>query len=293
MTPSPNSKSPSPLPSTAIRSRHRQDAASETPCRSKRLFPLGLIFDHIDDRFSARTFVEINTNQTRVSSLHLFGIGYEVLGDTNHKYLAAHILRKANERDNPLRGLLRTSDSPRGKIKSMEIVGTLGVLTNIDKMKRFTETQGALGQRRRDGIHNLFGAPVADLTDAAILTRQGVFCIERYFRLIAKVFKFDWPKVGPGDSTSALSLTKFFAALIRLLRQFVDEGADWNTVESEFEAIRENVKKLRSLTRYQSVLFNQGHTKIPDATARISDMYRFLNANRTKPTSIGKIMNGS
>ena len=99
-----------------------------------------VVFDSADDeyieRFSARTFIEINTNRTRVSSLHLYGIGYEILGDTNHKYLAAHILRKANERHNSLRGLLRTSDSPRGKIKSMEITGTLGALTNVDKMDR-------------------------------------------------------------------------------------------------------------------------------------------------------------
>ena len=272
--------------------------ADETIRRSvesdARLSISAVVFDEVSDdyieRFSARTFIEINTNQTRVSSLHLYGIGYELLGDSNHKYLAAHILRKVNERDNPLRGLLRTSDSPRGRIKTMEIVGSLGVITNTDKMARLAAATSPSARRRRQGFESLFDRTVTELSDPAALVSQGVMCVERYFRLVARIFSYDWPKTSGPDNGSALSLTKFFAAFVRLLRQFAEEGADWRSVECELKGIRDNVKTLRRRARYKSVLFKRSEAKIPDATARISDMFRFLNANRSAPTSMSGVL---
>ncbi len=249
-----------------------------------------IIFDSVDelyiDRFSARTFIEINTNQTRVSSLHLFGIGYEILGYTHHKYLAAHVLRKVNARSNRLRGLLRTSDSPHGTIHSMEIIGSLDVITNFTKMGALDSAKGPSASRRRDGFRELFGVPVSELKDPTVLTERGIACMERYFNLVAGVFKHDWPNTGTTDHASSFGLTKFFAALVRLLRQFIDEGASWSAVEGELEAIRRHVMALRRKRSYRSVLFAISDSKIPDATARISDMFRFLNANRTEATSI-------
>jgi hypothetical protein len=133
-------------------------------------------------------------------------------------------------------------------------------------------------------------ATVAELVNPETLTEKGIACIERYFNVVAKVFVHDWPDPGPAETTSSFGLTKFFAAMIRLLRQFIDEGATWQMVEAELQAIKKNVMALRKKAKYEVVLFLATDLKIPDATARISDVFRFLHANRTRPTSMTKVL---
>jgi len=235
-------------------------------------------------RLSARTFIEINVNQTKVSKLHLEGIAYEVLRDTGKRAIAAHVLRKANERQNKLRGLLITADSPTGKIKIMEIVSAVALLTDVQKIARLGGA-GAAAARRRAGYDALFAASVDELSDPNVLAEKGIICIERYTNLLAKTFEHDWPI--PGESLgSALELSKVFAGLVRLLNQFVDEGLNWRQVEAELLKIRSHVLSLRGKHRYRSLLLDVNETGIPDGQPRATEDFRFFNANRTSPTPI-------
>jgi DGQHR domain-containing protein len=273
---------------------YADDAIRQTMGDRGRILVTAACFDGATEdyvqKFSARTFIEINTNQTKVSSAHLFGIAYEMLGKTDPGALAAHILRKVNERQNRLRGLLRTSDSPSGRIKSMEIVGSLGTLTNLDQLVRLGKTVGKKATIRRLGVEQLFACGLAELCNAGTLVERGVVCIEHYTNLVARVFSHDWPSPQASSNGSSLELTKMLAALIRLLRQFIEEGLTWAQVESELVTIRTNVMKLRRMTNYDSVLFRSDDAKIPDARARISDDFQFLHANRRRPTSIARIL---
>lgn len=260
-----------------------------------RILVTAICFDQVVDeayvqRFSARTFIEINTNQTKVSSSHLYGIAYEVLGQTDHRSLAAHILRHVNARNNKVRGLLYTPDSPAGKIKTMEIVGSLGALTNISNINKLQQARGKSATNRKQGFEQLFGSTLEELADADRLASRGIITAERYLNLIARIFDKDWPSLTGPSNNSAFELSKFIAGLVRLFRQFVDEGANWQIVGDELGKIRDNVKKLRKIRNYNSALFNINDKRIPDARARISDNYKFLNANRTKTTAIGKIV---
>ena len=54
-------------------SRNRQDAACQTPCRSKRLLPLSLIFDHIDHKGFYRTVKGIGIGQAPTIIFGLVG----------------------------------------------------------------------------------------------------------------------------------------------------------------------------------------------------------------------------
>jgi hypothetical protein len=238
------------------------------------------------EKFSARTFIEINTNQTKVTTLHLEGIAYELLGNKDARSIAAHILRKLNDRQNKVHGVFRTSDSPTGALKITEVVGALARVTND---RRIAELQGGSGATMKVhalGYKHLFGFPPKELKRPKELVAKGIITLERYFNLAAKVFKHDFPTIEGRTEQSAFELTKMFAALVLLFDQFVQEGMDWHGVERELNAILINVMKLRKVATYDSILFKVGEPEIPNARPRIKDDFNFLNANRIKPTPI-------
>jgi hypothetical protein len=172
----------------------------------------------------------------------------------------------------------------------MEIVGSLGGLTNTAKLMKLQSMTGKRAEQRENGFRNLFGAPVVRLADAKTLADKGVVCIERYFNMLARIYTHDWPKPGRSSNGSAFELTKFIAALIKLLGQFIDEGASWVDVDEELKRILGNVKEMCGAQDYKSVLFKIEDTRLPGTRARISDMYQFLNLNRKDPTPITEIL---
>lgn len=247
-------------------------------------FEAGTPPDEIE-RFSARLFIEINTNQTKVSKLHLEGIAFEILGEIDKRSVAAHILRKVNERHGKARGLFRTSDSPTGIIQIMELVGSLSSLTNPLAIKRLSTKKSSAAKRRKQGLRKIFNKTVAELSSPEVLAKEGVVVIERYYNEVASTFHHDWPAIGQTKNTS-LELSKMHAAFIKLLDRLISEGADWNRITEVLGNIRDKVLRLQGTREYTSVLFSLSSEKIPNARYRISDMFAFLDCNRRRPLSI-------
>src|SRR5262249_3342564 len=105
------------------------------------------------------------------------------------------------------------------------------------------------------------------------------------FSLVKTIFSHDWPQRGR-DNQSALAFAKVIAGFVRLLQSFIAEGRTWAEVRAELEAIRTNVLKLRRLTEYDNLLFVTGSRRLPDAVVSVVDDYRFLEANRRRPTTM-------
>src|ERR1043166_2430639 len=218
------------------------------------------------EKFSARTFIEINTNQTKVTTLHLEGIAFEILGKTDNRSLAAHVLRILNERQNKIKGVLKTSDSPTGVVKVTEIVGALARITNLPKI---AELAAASRTAETVGYELLLGASLAELKKPKTLIQCATICAERYFNLVGKIFPFDFPTPGHAQKDTAFELTKMFAALMLLLQQFLSEGLNWSDVENELKKILNNVKHLRHVKHYKGVLLKRSDSRIPTARHRI------------------------
>jgi hypothetical protein len=87
----------------------------------------------------------------------------------------------------------------------MEIIGSLGVITNVTKMANLAAAKGNVAAAKRDGFRELFGVPVTELTDPAELTERGIVCIERYFNLVGRIFHHDWPDAGSADHGSSFA----------------------------------------------------------------------------------------
>jgi DGQHR domain-containing protein len=241
----------------------------------------------IIQKYSAKTFVEINTNQTRVSRQHLDAIAYPILGETTPRAIAAQIILQSNERKGKLHGFFETTQTGLGIIRAATVLSALKTITSIRKIKRLQSAQRGSRLKKKQGYENLFGEKVEKLTDADTLIRRGVVCFEHYFNLVARVFFHDWPERGQEKGT-ALEYAKMIAGFVKLLRLFSEEGLDWKCVEVELKSIRANVLELRGLQEYDRILFDSSYEDIPDSLPSDHDDYRFLEANRREPTTIKK-----
>lgn len=235
------------------------------------------------DRFSARLFIEINTNQTKVSRLHLEGIAFEILGKTDRRSIAAHVLRKLNERQGGGRGLFRTNDFPRGKIQVMEIVAALSSVLNPTPIARMAAKPNVKPTKRQRGYENIFGKTIAELSDVRALAEAGTVAVERYYNALQSDFSTDWAAIRSNGKT-ALELSKMHAAFIKLLGRFISEGKTWEEIDKDLDKIRKSLERLRRGS--DGPLLELNNDKIPDARSRISDMFVFLDMNRKRPTSI-------
>lgn len=239
-------------------------------------------------KYSAKTFVEINTNQTRVRPSHLDAIAYEVLGQTTARAIAAQVILKINEREgSKLYGAFDTNQTGLGFISTATVITALQAITNVEKVRKLGRAQRGTRLSERRGYEYLFGKPVDELCDADILIQRGVVCVERYFNEVASNFREDWPT--RRHRRSSFQYAKMIAGLVMLLRDFIREGLDWASVRVELEAIKTNLLLLRNLENYDRLLLDPAEPSMPDSGPTASDDYRFLRLNRTAPTSIQEV----
>jgi DGQHR domain-containing protein len=238
----------------------------------------------IVNKYSARTFIEINMNQTKIESTHLDAIAYEILGETTPKALAAHVLLKLNERNNALRGLFDTNQTKMGIIPTKTVLTELRKITDLSCI---TKIESAT--RGKKYITKLGHEKLVDIDFSAILTDgqiidKYIICLERYFNLVARVFEHDWPKRNE-TNYSLMKYAKIIAAFIQLFRQFISEGRNWREVERELNKVRDSILAMEGLDAYTTYLLNPNSGNIPIIQESASAHFRFINSMRTAPGS--------
>ena len=240
-------------------------------------------------KYSAQTFVEINTNQTKINTNHLDVIGYEVLGQTHPRALAAQVILRANLRDSSLYGLFDTYQTGLGIIKINEVISTLKTITSLDKMSKLESAKSGKKLDEKMGYENLFGVTVAELGNAETMITRGVIVVERFFNEFKKRFPNDWPE-RMDKKGSSFEFAKVIASLIKLLRQLILEGSDWSNVTQAIDAIKMNIISLRNLADDDAIILDANHASIPDAKPSVNNDFKFFNENRIKPISIAAIL---
>lgn len=268
------------------------DEEVEARCSDCRIMVTGIQFHEQDQnaasRYSAKTFIEINTNQTTVRRSHVDAIRYPLLGETTPRALAAQIIWQANETNGAVYGLFKTNQTSLGVIPTTTVLTSLKALTSLEAIGKLGNVTRTAGRRRRQGYENLFGETIERLVEPEELIKKGKICFIRYFNTVADVFRHDWPK-RERTNPSSLAFAKVMAAFVKLLARFVAEGLDWPDVKVQLETIRTNVMQLRSMRRYDDVLFDPDEPSIPDARQSPAYAYRFLDRNRTSATPIGDV----
>lgn len=244
-------------------------------------------------KYSARIFVEINTNQTSVARDHIDAIAYQILGQTHPRALAAHAILLANTTRGALNGLIISNRTGAGVLTANAFLTPLKPLFNISVIRNIRSAEpGSKSYSYRRGYEELLlreGESIESLLSAETLVERGKVALIRYSNLVKKVFKHDWPERHKVN-TSSLAFAKVFSGLVRLFVSFVKEGMDWDTIKKTLENIRNNIMHLRGMETYDNILLLPDHSDIPGAEPTANDDFKFFDRNRKKPTSILTIL---
>jgi DGQHR domain-containing protein len=240
--------------------------------------------------FSAKIFIEININQTKVEISHLDKIAYE-LGRDDPKVLATKILISLNNRSSFQSFFEISSDvSNQGIVEAGTIISEIKKITNINKIKQLENSRSEKNKSKKSGFEKLFNATVTELSDKDALVDKSIIFLERYFNLIFSTFKQDKP-TGKNQPKTSFLLSKFWGGWVNLLDIFLQEGLDWDSIKNELNKIKTNIMKLRQMEIYNDILFKPDEPVIPDSSHSPTKVGKFLNQNRQQPVSIQELEN--
>ncbi|MGD1805646.1 DGQHR domain-containing protein [Dapis sp. BLCC M126] len=239
-------------------------------------------------KFSARVFIEININQTKVEIAHLDKIAYE-LGSNDSKAIATKIIVSLNTREK-FRGFfgIASDKTNKGIIESGIIIDTIKKITNIRKIKELTKARVNKTKLKKDGYEKLFSSTIAELSERDILVEKGTILLERYFNYVFSSFPQDKDELKSKKEVFFTSFiySKFWCGWINLLIIFIEEGLHWDEIKQELNNIKKNVMTLLEITKYDRPLFQPNNPKIPDSSSSPKKVGEFLNKNRTESCSI-------
>ena len=245
----------------------------------------------IINKFSAKVFIEINMNQTKVEITHIDKIAYE-LGSEEPKVIATKIIVNLNTRQNFKQFFNITSDKAnKGIIDAGIIIDAIKKITNIKKIEQLTKARSTNNISKKDGYEKLFYSTIEELSKRETLVEKGTILFESYFNNIFSTFKPDKDSLKSKNETRNTSFTysKFWGGWINLLIIFIEEGLDWEQIREELNNIKKNVMALLQITEYNKPLFQPDNPKIPDASSSPIKIRDFLNQNRTESCSIENI----
>lgn len=239
-------------------------------------------------QFSAKVFIEINSNQTRVEITHLDKIAYE-LGSEDAKVIATKIIAILNSRKKfPNFFDINSDKVNKGIVEAGIIIDATKKITNITKIRKLKNARVDKTQQEKSGYEKLFDAKIADLSEKETLVEKGTIMLERYFNEIFSVFKKDKP-IRKNEPPTSFLLSKFWGGWVNLLIIFIEEGLDWSSIQNELKQIKDNVMKLRQVDNYNTLLFQPDDPRIPDSSHSPRKVCQFLNKNRQNATSIQDI----
>lgn len=234
---------------------------------------------NICNKYSAKTFIEINMNQTKIEPTHLDAIAYDILGETTPKAIAAHVILKLNERNSSVKGLFDTNQTKKGIIPTKTVLVEIRRLTNIsiiDQLEIATRGKRYLKKLGHENILSIdFTVP---LTNDQIVEKY-IVCLQRYFNYLNEVFTHDFPKRG-AENNSQMKYAKIIAAFVRLLVKFINEGKNWREVKTGLESIRNALMRIEGRQEYDSYLLSAMSQNFPSIQESATTHYNFLNGLR-------------
>ena len=258
--------------------------SSEQVREEARLIATAIKFNTDDaqkiNQYAARTFITINSEQTKVKQNLLYLISYDVLGDTSAESIAAKILKECDSRKRLSRIFALSAFIKRNQFGQppIRIISIVKELAKISK-------QGKL-----EAIHFTLGSQESIVDGSEGLIKAGVELLEKYFYQVDKAFPDDWGKVN-----SLLMCANYIGAFIRLLAKFIDCGFTINRIRQELDQIRQNIVEKYSEGRSEehTPVFSpnafpppqngeneEGPESIPSKKDGIPKIFRFLNENR-------------
>ena len=199
------------------------------------------------NRYAARTFITINSEQTKVKRDLIYLISYDVLDDKTPESTAAKILQMCDSKPN---GVLSGIFALRAFIKKNKFGQTpIPIISIVKELARIFKSENLETIKRALGEH------ATELNEMEPLIQAGRQLLEQYFSQVKGEFSDDW-----GNADSLLMCAKYIGAFIRLLKTFTDEGLTVQEMREELSKIKQNIieKYQEGRTDEQSFVFVPG-----------------------------------
>ena len=261
--------------------------SSEQVCNEALLIATAIKFNTNDaqeiNRYAARTFITINSEQTKVKRDLIYLISYDVLDDKTPESTAAKILQMCDSKPNgvlsgifALRAFMKKNKLDQTPIPIISIVRELA---RIFKTENLRKIRFALGKQTRD------------LNESEFPIQTGRQLLEHYFSQVNYEFPDDWE-----NADSLLMCAKYIGAFIKLLETFIEDGLTVQEMREELGKIKQNIlqKYQEGRTNEQSFVFVPGafysyHNEEGEEASKplpskregsIEQIHKLLNENR-------------
>ncbi len=232
------------------------------------------------NQYAARTFITINSQQTKVKQNLLYLISYDVLGDTSPESIAAKILKECDSRKRLSRIFALSAFIKKNRFGQQPI----RIISIVKELARIFKSENL------EAIRSTSGSEARELGESEELIQIGVQLLEKYFYQVKNIFSDDW-----GKADSLLMCANYIGAFLRLLETFVKSKFTVNQIQQELNQIKLNIVENYNEGRSQEhpAVFNpnafqppqngeneEGPKRIPSKKDGIPKIYKFLNENR-------------
>ena len=233
------------------------------------------------NQYAAQTFITINREQTKVKRELILLISYDVLDEKTPEAVAAKILKTCDDKPNgvlerifAIKAFIKKNQFDQRPIPIISVVEELARISKLENLSAIVDMLGEDFEDTKEGQENY-----------EMLIRVGRTLLERYFKLVKKVFDVDW-----GDPNSLLMCAKYFGAFIRLLGTFTitEDQLTIEQIETELENIKQNIldKYNKGRSSDPNLVFDPDaycapRTNLPSKRGgSIKDIHDLLNENR-------------
>ena len=199
------------------------------------------------NQYAARTFITINSEQTKVKQDLIYLISYDVLDDKTPESIAAKILKMCDSKPN---GILAGIFALRGFIKKNKLDQTpIPIISIIRELAKIFKTENLRT------IRSALGEQIRELDESEFPIQTGRQLLEYYFSQVKCEFPDDWENV-----ESLLMCAKYIGAFIKLLETFIEDELTVQEMREELGKIKQNIlqKYQEGRTNEQSFVFVPG-----------------------------------
>jgi len=187
-------------------------------------------------QLSARTFIDINREQTKVKTSLLYLIGYDVMGVRSDEYIAGKIISLCTQDKNSslydlFEGRVIRRKSKLG-IQRTSIVEVTNALANIIRKMRDPDNS-----KFQDNIAKMLGKDEISTKESEVI-KFGKKLVNKYFNRVKNVLPNDWEE----ETESVIFRSKYMATFIHLLLDSIEKGYTFTEIEKRLKKISDNLK---------------------------------------------------
>jgi DGQHR domain-containing protein len=256
---------------------------TEAQKKDTKLILIGIQFlvktDREHQKLAAKTFVEINREQTKVPTELTYWLGYNTLGEISPKYIASRVLIKLSiEEKSNLKGIFHTRPFQRVNKLGSTPIKIVSVANELSKLFDIEKSKLSQNINLRSLFENKAWLNLEKRKDAEKIIGEAYTLLNDYFGIISSVFPKDW-----NSKDSLLFSVKYMTGFIKLLIDYKRNNYSKTVIASKLTGMESKIKDyLKTHGEHDKkldsspVVFWKNYDNIPSLRDSISKVTDFI-----------------